>query len=197
MSETHDLRPVARALADVIASVDDDRLAGPTPCPDYTVGDLLDHVAGLSVAFTAAATKESLPAGASGPSGDASRLDDDWRTTIPTRLHVLAGAWQEPDAWTGMTVAGPVEMPGEIAGLVALNELVIHGWDVARAAGAVYEPDTDAVMACRDFVLQFSGPGSEEQRAGGFGPVVTPPAGATPLEELIAISGRDPNWTPS
>jgi len=46
---------------------------------------------------------------------------------------VLAGAWQEPDAWTGMTVAGPVEMPGEIAGLVALNELVIHGWDVARS----------------------------------------------------------------
>jgi len=88
------------------------------PRPEYTVGDLLDHVAGLSVAFTVAAMKESLPGGASGPSGDASRLDDDWRTTIPTRLNTLAGAWQEPDAWTGMTVAGPVEMPGEIAGLV-------------------------------------------------------------------------------
>ncbi len=148
MSETHDLRPVARTVADLVASIGDEQLAAPTPCPEYTVGDLLDHVAGLSVAFTVAATKESLPGGASGPSGDASRLYDDWRTTIPTRLNN-------------------------------------------------YEPNTDAVVACRDFVLQFSGPGSEEQRAGGFGPVVTSPAGATPLEELIALSGRDPNWTPS
>jgi len=97
----------------------------------------------------------------------------------------------------GQDFFGPGEMPGEIAGLVALNELAIQGWDVARGAGAVYGPDMDAVVACRDFVLQFSGPGSEEQRAGGFGPVVTSPAGATPFEELIALSGREPNWAPS
>ena len=63
MSETHDLRPVARTVADLVASIGDEQLAAPTPCPEYTVGDLLDHVAGLSVAFTVAATKESLPGG--------------------------------------------------------------------------------------------------------------------------------------
>jgi 2-hydroxy-3-oxopropionate reductase len=41
--------------------------------------------------------------------GDASRLPDDWRTRIPADLLVLAAAWQEPGAWTGMAEAGGVD----------------------------------------------------------------------------------------
>jgi hypothetical protein len=55
--------------------VADDQLAAPTPCPEYTVGDLLDHVGGLAKAFTWAATKESLAMPDLEPSGDASRLE--------------------------------------------------------------------------------------------------------------------------
>ncbi len=38
-----------------------------------------------------------------------------------------------------MTKAGGVDLPGEVAGLVALDELVVHGWDVARATGQAYD----------------------------------------------------------
>ncbi len=44
-----------------------------------------------------------------------------------------------------MTSAGPIEMPGEIAGLVALDELVVHGWDLARATDQPYDVD-DATL---------------------------------------------------
>ena len=40
-----------------------------------------------------------------------------------------------------MTKAGPVEMPGEIGGLVALDEIVIHGWDLATATGQPFAVD--------------------------------------------------------
>ena len=143
---TTDLGPAAANVARVLAGITDEQLTAPTPCPRYTVGDLLDHVGGLSVAFTAAATKTPMAAaGPDTPLGDAAHLDPAWRETIPAALDELAAAWRDDAAWDGMTSAGPIEMPGEIAGLVALDELVVHGWDLARATGQPYDVD-DATL---------------------------------------------------
>ena len=127
-----DLTPATDAVARVVTAVRDDQLDGPTPCPQLTVAALLDHLDGLAQAFVAAARKTPVDAGSS---VDATRLGDDWRTRIPARLTALAAAWQDGDAWTGMTAAGGVDLPGEVAGLVALDEVVVHGWDLARATG--------------------------------------------------------------
>jgi uncharacterized protein (TIGR03086 family) len=194
--ETLDLEPAAQRMADLISGIGDDQLDRPTPCPDYTLGDLLDHVGGLALAFTAAATKAGGEAGSQGPSGDASRLGDDWRTRIPRDLGALAEAWREPAAWSGMTKAGGVDLPGEIAGLVALDELVLHGWDVARASGQPYECDPGLLEAVHGFVVQFSGPGQEEARQGLFGPVVEVPDDAPLLDRVVGLGGRDPAWPP-
>jgi uncharacterized protein (TIGR03086 family) len=193
---TIDLDPAARQLASVVRGVPDDMLGAPTPCPAYTVGDLLDHIGGLARAFTWAATKESLDLPEVAPSGDASRLGDDWRMRIPAAVEALAAAWADPAAWTGMTKAGPVEMPGEIGGLVALDEIVVHGWDIARATGQPFDVDPVTLQAVHDLVIQFSGPGTEEQRAGGFGPEVAVPADAPLLDRVLGMVGREPDWRP-
>ena len=65
---TIDLKPAVERTTDVVRSVRDDQLGAPTPCPAYTLGDLLDHVGGLSFAFTAAATKDVAEVGDQGPS---------------------------------------------------------------------------------------------------------------------------------
>ena len=52
------LTPAASRLATLISGVSDDQLAGPTPCPAYTLGDLIDHVGGLALAFNAAGRKD-------------------------------------------------------------------------------------------------------------------------------------------
>ena len=100
-----DLGPAAQRLGALVSAIPDEQLAAPTPCPDYSVGDLVEHVGGLAQAFTAAATKNT-EAAPGGPSGDASRLVDDWRARIPRDLDALAVAWRDPDAWTGMTQRG-------------------------------------------------------------------------------------------
>lgn len=191
-----DLRPATQRMADLIASIGDAQLAGPTPCPAYTLGDLVDHVGGLTLAFTAAAKKDTGGSGAQGPSGDSSRLGEDWRTRIPHALDQLAAAWRDPGAWSGMTRAGGIEMPGEVAGVVALDELVIHGWDVARASGQAYDCDPQLLEVVHGFVTQFSGPGQEAQREGLFGPVVEVSEKAPLLDQVIGLSGRDPSWSP-
>jgi uncharacterized protein (TIGR03086 family) len=194
---TIDLGPATTRMTELVRNVGDDQLAGPTPCPDYSLGDLLDHIGGLALAFTGAAAKAAGDTGAQGPSGDASRLGDDWRSRIPRDLAALAEAWRDPEAWTGMTQAGGVDLPGEVAGLVALDELVVHGWDVARASGQGFDCDPASLEAVLGFVEQFSGPGQEASREGLFGPVVDVPAGAPLLDRVIGLTGRDPGWTAS
>jgi uncharacterized protein (TIGR03086 family) len=192
---TVDLEPAARRMVALIGGVSDEMLDRPTPCPDYRLGDLVEHVDGLAMAFTMAATKDQGEAETQGPSGDASRLAADWRTTIPRDVVALAAAWREPDAWTGMTRAGGVDLPGEVAGAVALDELVIHGWDVARASGQPYECDDATLAVVHDFVAPFSVPGHEDEREGLFGPVVDVPDDAPLLDRVLGMTGRDPAWT--
>jgi uncharacterized protein (TIGR03086 family) len=192
-----DLAPAAKRMAALVGGVSDNQLGGVTPCPAYTLGDLLDHVGGLSVAFTAAARKATGEATGPPPRPDASHLGDDWRTRIPRALTDLAGAWREPDAWQGTTTAGGLEMPGEVAGLVALDEVVIHGWDVAKATGQPYGCDPPTLEATHGFVRQFAEPGQEAAREGLFGPVVEVPDSAPLLDRVIGLTGRDPAWSPA
>ena len=157
-----DLEPATKLMSELLTGVPDDALDRPTPCPAYTLGDLVEHIGGLALAFTAAARKSfgSRGPGSQGPSGDASRLGPDWRTRIPADLAALAEAWHDPAAWTGMTRAGGIDLPGEVAGIVALDELVLHAWDAARASGQHYDPDPGSIEVVHGFVTQFSGPGN-------------------------------------
>jgi uncharacterized protein (TIGR03086 family) len=191
---TIDLTPAARRMAELVRNVGDDQLGAATPCPAYTLGDLLDHVNGLSFAFASAAHKD-LEVGSQQPSADASRLGDGWRDRISGLLDDLAAAWKDPEAWTGMTRAGGVDLPGEIAGLVALDELVLHGWDVAMASGQPYDVDAASLEATWGFVAQFSGPGHDDDRRGLFGPEIDMPADAPRFDRLLGMSGRDPGWS--
>ena len=193
---THiDLEPAARRLGALVRAVPDDALDGPTPCPDYRLGDLLEHVGGLAFAFRAAATKDFTGVTGAGPAGDASRLPPDWRERIPQDLVAMAEAWRDPEAWTGMTQAGGIDLPGEVAGLVALDELVVHGWDVARASGQPYDVEPAELEAVRGFVGPMAD-ASPEQRAGLFGPPVAVADDAPELDRLIGLTGRDPAWSP-
>ena len=191
-----DFRPTTTALAGLVRGVRDDQLTGRTPCPDYSVADLLDHIGGLSVAFLAAATKEEPPGGGA-PSADGSRLEDGWRERIAAALTELGDAWQGPAAYDGTTMAGPVELPADQAALVALDEVTVHAWDLAVATGQPYPADPAAVEACRGFVASFEPPSGGAADDGGlFGPPVAVPDDAPALDHLIGATGRDPAWTP-
>lgn len=191
-----DLDVAAQRLARLVERVPDERLDAPTPCPAYSVGDLLDHVAGMAVAFAHAAAKTLPEGGSQPPSGDASRLAGDWRAQIPEDLAALAAAWRDPAAWTGVATVGGVDLPGEVAGVVGLDELVIHGWDLARATGQPFDDDPASLEVVHGFVAGLAEPGNEQMRSGIFGPVVPTGDGASLLDRTLGLAGRDPAWSP-
>ncbi|MFF0540862.1 TIGR03086 family metal-binding protein [Streptomyces coelicoflavus] len=190
---TLDLGPQARILARLADGVRDDRLADPTPCPDLAVRNLLGHLTGLAVAFRDAARKDLGPTTDTSPEASVPDIGPGWREELAKVLAELADAWREPGAWTGMTRAGGIDLPGEVAGAVVADELVIHGWDLARATGQEYTPDAAALRAAYGLL---AGAAEESDRDQGmFGPVVAVPADAPLLERAVGLSGRDPGWS--
>jgi uncharacterized protein (TIGR03086 family) len=187
-----DLAPATNVLQNLVAAIDDDQLGLPTICEKSSIEDLLDHVDGFSMAFTAAANKTCLP-GEQTPTADASHLGADWRQRIPSRLADLAEAWRPEGAWTGLTEAGGQALPGEIVGIVALNEVIVHGWDIAVASGRPFHADPQLVEAALTFVqpIAQANPGGTP---GLFGPAVPVASDAPALDRLLGLTGRDPQW---
>lgn len=192
MHPEFDLSPAADALADIVAAIDDTQLDAPTPA-DIPVRALIEHVGGLAEAFRAAATKESLDASAAPEFGAGDALPGDWRASVPARLSALARAWRVPAAWEGDTEAGGVTMPAPVTARVALDELVIHAWDLARATGQDLKV-TDSDLAV---LLEFLQDTPAEGTPGLFGPVVPMGPAAPAVHRVLGLTGRDPFWIPS
>jgi uncharacterized protein (TIGR03086 family) len=188
-----DLEPATRTLQRTADGIEDDQLGAPTPC-DVPVEKVLAHALGLSVAFREAARKISGPMTDSAPSLADGELPPDWRAQLPVVLDELTHAWREPGAWEGMTRAGGLDLPGEVAGVVATNELVLHAWDLAVATGQPYEPDAACLETSWQMVSQT--PDDPAARQGLFGPVVPVPEDAPLLDRVLGGAGRDPRWSP-
>jgi uncharacterized protein (TIGR03086 family) len=191
-----DLEPATQEVCRLLDEVRDAQLGDPTPCEGYPVAALLDHIAGLSLAFTWGARKSAPPqAGPAGaPRASAENLDPGWRTVIPERLAELARAWREPAAWVGMTEVAGVSMPGETMGTVALDEVVLHGWDLARATGQEFRCDPASAQAVLAFTEAAARPEAAAMRDTLFGPVLAVPADAPVLDRALGLAGRDPAW---
>ncbi|MFF5186156.1 TIGR03086 family metal-binding protein [Streptomyces sp. NPDC000345] len=191
---TLDLGPQTEIVARLAAAVQDEQLADGTPCPGCAVRNMLGHLTGLAAAFRDAARKGPGTLTGTAPDAAAADLGPGWRTALPRLLDELADAWRDPAAWTGMTRAGGLDMPGAVAAAVAADELVIHGWDLARATGQEYAPDPAALRASYAFLRAAA---DESDRGDGiFGPVVPVPRDAPLLDRAVGLSGRDPGWTP-
>ncbi|MGH3660589.1 MAG: TIGR03086 family metal-binding protein [Micromonosporaceae bacterium] len=197
---TIDLDPAVREVTRLLDGVTDDHLGLPTPCPDYTVGALLDHMMSLTAAFASAARKSAPDAdgGAESPPGEATaaHLDPEWRTVLPRRLTELAEAWRDPAAWEGVTEAGGLTMPAQVMGTVALDELVLHGWDLARATNQSFSCDPLSAEVVLAFTSATAEPGRQSSRDGLFGPVVEVPEDASAFDRALGFAGRDPAWKP-
>lgn len=194
--EQFDLGPATRTVTALLDRVDEGVLAAPTPCEGCDVRGLLHHLLDLTRAFRDAARKDLGPMTDHPPPDPAEHtreLGDDWRARLSRQLGDLAEAWADPAAWQGGTRAGGVDLPAAVAGQVALNEVVLHGWDLARAVGAPYDMEEASLRASLALTSASTEPA---EREGVFEPVVPVPADAPLLDRAVAMSGRNPDWAP-
>jgi len=187
---------MARAAAAVAATVRDlkpDQLSAPTPCAEFDVRKVVHHLLFWGPSLEAAAHKESVPPPAAAES-DVDLTTGDWAADLTALLDRVAEAWARPSAWEGTTrMGGPTELPAAMIGGMLVGELVVHGWDLARATGNPVELDDDLLAYLHPEVAA----GAEQGRQMGiYGPEVAVPADAPTLARILGLTGRDPAWTP-
>ncbi|WP_174189792.1 TIGR03086 family metal-binding protein [Nocardia barduliensis] len=191
MNPEFDFAPAALALSSVVGGITDDQLGAPTPCADTTVRDLLAHVVDLTEAFRQSATKEAVGGSVEPPPPAERVLPEDWRERIPAQLDALVAAWREPAAWDGVTEAGGVSEPAPVMARIALDEVVVHGWDLAKATGQPFTCDAGDLATLLDMLRETPAEGVP----GLFGPVQPVTADASVLERVLAFTGRRADWT--
>ena len=164
-------------LGGVVAGISPDQLDNPTPCADYTVRGVLEHMLTGGTAFAAAYRGEApTEPDLSDPLGDFGDM-----------LTELVGAISAPGA-LDQTVAAPFgEVPGEVFARFVVLDGLVHGWDMATATGQPYDPPEALVAEVDAFARQSLDPLRDGQT---FGAATEPGPSASPIERLAAYTGR-------
>ncbi|MGH3396652.1 MAG: TIGR03086 family metal-binding protein [Streptosporangiaceae bacterium] len=180
-------------LADVVGGISERQLHDPTPCTDYDVAQLRDHVLGWLTIFAD---------GFADPGGQAPRAGlDGYQAPADAGTEVSAVAGRMDQALSAGAASRPLRlgdsaMPGDMALAMILWEFQMHGWDLARATGQPWSPPLAAAQESLSFApgmltADYQGDGK------AFARRVSVPDSAPALDRLLGLSGRDPAWPAS
>lgn len=158
-------------------------MSQPTPCSEFDVHALLNHMlGGLSMLTTAAqGEKATIPDGDQVGS-DPARTYDQRRAALLATVRdpgVLDRNWEMP--------FGP--MAGQMMAGIAFMEHLTHAWDLAKATGQDTTLPSDLVAECTQLVTPMD---AMLRTPGVCGPAVTVGDTASAQDKLIAFMGRNP-----
>ncbi|ASF11752.1 hypothetical protein NBRGN_075_00270 [Nocardia brasiliensis NBRC 14402] len=173
------------ATSVIVAALDDSALAAPTPCREWDVRTVLNHMVGGMHVYAAA-----LSGTDSGADHESDWLGGDPQGAYAAAAEVDRAAWHRPDAldYKVRTPLGTV--PASTAALVHLTELVVHGVDIAVAIDRSDLADDElcgellAIMQSRGGIDRFRVPGV-------FGAEVAVEDGASAHRRLLGYVGRE------
>jgi uncharacterized protein (TIGR03086 family) len=167
-------------------------LARPTPCADWTLHGLITHMAAQHYGFAAAAAGDADPA-----RWRPRRLDGDpvadYRASAEAVLAAFAAGDVLDRQFPLPEIAAGALFPARQAVSFHFVDYVVHSWDIAKTLGLDlrFAPEVlDAALHVAQAV-----PGGEYRVAPGaaFAPVVAWPGGS-PLDQVVALLGRSPDW---
>jgi len=179
---------IDRALdmsAGIVKDIADDQLAAPSLCPGWTVHTELNHLVGGMRIFAAELTGTDA-----GGAHEDDWLGADHRTAYAIAADLDRQAWHRPGALAGSVRLGFGVLPGPMAALVHLTEVLVHGADLALATGRADLVDDDACAGLLAIMrgMDFGG----FRRPGMFGPAVPVAEDAPAHWQLLAFLGREP-----
>ncbi len=178
-------RRAMRGFSDRVAQVGDDQWGLPTPCADWSVRDLVGHVTGENLwvgPLMAGQTVEQV-----GDRFDGDVLGDDPRAAYDGSAVGALDAVAGPGAMERTVHLSFGDAPGREYTMQLVADLVIHGWDLARAIGADERIEPDLVAAVS---IWFAAVADAYRQAGAIGPAPAVPEGADDQTRLLAEFGR-------
>jgi len=181
------LQRVADQTTGVIDKISPDQLGSPTPCTEWTVRDLINHITGGATMFAMSAEQGSVSDEVMGQLMGGDNLGDDYKGAWKTASTRVMAAFAQPGALE-RTVKLPFgEMPAATGLNIAIFDVATHATDLARATGQTIT-DTELLDTALEMGHQMVGP---ELRQPGFYDAEQPaPADAPIADRLLAFAGR-------
>jgi uncharacterized protein (TIGR03086 family) len=166
-------------------------LDSPTPDADWDLRALVDHWVLYSAhGLERRARREPIPDELAARDFAA---DPDWPEQYAAQLDRALAAWRDPAAWAGDIDLGGMTAPAETVAGMLVKELVVHGWDVARATGQEVRVPDETAQLVLDLVVEH---GDLFRQYGGFADELPVGEGTPTLDRALRLSGRDPRWRP-
>jgi uncharacterized protein (TIGR03086 family) len=194
MTENQDPRPLRRrAIAQtgtIVAAVTPDQLTLPTPCTEYDVRALLSHITGGLT--RAALVGEGDPGALARPAMADGVPDDGWPAAYRAAAARDAAAWADDAKLDALVEVPWGKVPGRFAIAGYIQEILAHGWDLAKATGQPTEGDPELALWALATAQRILPPDIRGNDGVPFGPVVAAPADAGPYTQLAAWLGRQP-----
>jgi uncharacterized protein (TIGR03086 family) len=166
-----------------------DQLTSTTPCPDWDVRTLLNHI----ILWTAYSAEQRARGGSVAEelmSKDFA-ANPDFAEDYKAQLDRALTAWEDPEAWQrDLGVMGSPTKANDIAAML-VAEMALHGWDLAKATGQEYRCN-DTVAA--DLIQTVEAQGEIFRQYKGFGDEIEVPGDAPVFHRALGLSGRDPEW---
>lgn len=168
-----------------VHAVKDDQWHLPTPCTNWDVRALVDHL--VYEMRWAAPLFEGATIEEVGDRFEGDLLGDDPKGAWDDAAEQAAAAGQGAGVMGRLVHLSFGDVPGSEYAMQLHADLLVHGWDLARATGDDERLDPEQVMACSAWFRERE----EIYRAGGaIGPRPALPAGADAQTELLAAFGR-------
>ncbi|HEX4490090.1 MAG TPA: TIGR03086 family metal-binding protein [Acidimicrobiia bacterium] len=171
---------LSQAFADKIAAVPDDKWSARSPCSDWTALDVAKHVISTQGMFLKFVGQEmgALPAADEDPLGA-------WNAA---RGRIQAGLDDPKVAATEFDGMFGRSRFDDAVGKFLCMDLVVHGWDLARAAGLDESISSGDLANVRAEAEAF---GDKMRAPQAFGPAIDPPASADEQTKVLAFLGRE------
>ena len=183
------LMAAAAAEAARIVNAVPDVLTTPTPCDDWDLRTLLNH----TILWTGySAERRAYGEGAAEDLMNKDfTADPGFRTAYADQIGKAVTAWSDPAAWEReLGVMGNTTPAAEVATMLIM-EMVLHGWDVAKATGQEYACDDVVAAAVLETV---EAQGEMFRKYEGFKDIVPVASEVTKFDRALSLSGRDPRW---
>lgn len=145
MATADQLAQVLDDVTPLVAAIDGEQWAGPTPCTDWTVRQLVNHLVGGNLMF--AAIVDGLPVDRS----PADHLGDDPVASYHAAARAVVAAFSRPGALEQVVTVPFGTVPGMVALHLRITEVLVHGWDLARATGGTTKFPDDVVAGELEF----------------------------------------------
>ena len=168
-----------------VAGVRPDQWTGPTPCTEWNVRQLVNHIVSENL-WSAELLKEKAIAEV-GNRLDGDLLGSNPQAAYDNSVQVAKGAVEAPGAMEVVCHVSYGDISGADYAGDLFTDLLIHGWDIAKATGQDTSLDPDLAAACYARVE----PVKDELRASGvFGSDVPVAPDADLQTKLLALLGR-------